>query len=202
MIVNIKDTIIEVNVAHKCGVSTSMAIVACAFTTTEEDRLKLNKKRSTFFIGDNFIHNSTYFVFDKNIYSDIKIAIVRNPIKRIRSIWSDRIKKKNKPGLEDTSFEYFYNNFYALHKCEDIRKHSQPQISYIGVNSNYYDHIFDISELNTKYKQLIEDLSNVEIPDIFANNSDYSDFNVTKEQYKYFRHVYSLDYHYYGKYFK
>lgn len=198
MIVNYNGTMVEVNVALKCGITSVTSILAYPFCNEV-----LNKSKSRKILKPYSVHPSSYFYKNtKQLPIDIKIAVVRDPIKRIKSIWGDRIKKKNKPNLDDTSFEYFFHNFWPLHACPDIRKHSQTQVTFIGVDANYYDHIFDISLVNTKFKNVIEEASGAAIPSVVGNKSNESDFKLTREQFDFFKHVYSLDFNYYGTYCK
>jgi hypothetical protein len=194
MIVNYNGTMVEINVALKCGITSVTSILAYPFCNKV-----LSKSKSRKILEPYSVHSSPYFYKNKEkLPIDIKIAIVRDPIKRIKSIWGDRIKRRNKPNLDDTSFEYFFRNFWPLHACPDIRKHSQTQVTFIGVNANYYDHIFDISLINTKFKNIIEKISNTAIVDIAINKSNKSNFKLTRKQFDFFKHVYSLDFDYYG----
>ena len=75
-----------------------------------------------------------------------RIAIVRDPVDRIVSVYRDRIVKKNRA---DLSWEQFIKDFDSIRRDnEDIHNHSHPQTDHLGMDSTLYSRIYDISEIH------------------------------------------------------
>jgi len=191
---NYKDKTVIVNVSHKAGKSTILNLLGYPFTNYFGSKSKVRKKL-----------NPNNFTTDKCFEDvDLKVAIVRDPIERIKSCYNDRIVKKNRDSLKDriTSFTDFYNNFEDLYKNEhQIKIHSYPQVEELGTNLNYYDLIVNTKDINTKFKPELEKLLNVNIPETIQNRSHSDSIKITNEEIEYFKDFYKEDYRYYGEYF-
>jgi hypothetical protein len=191
---NYKDKTVIVNVSHKVGKSTIINLLGYPLTNYFGSKSQVRKKL-----------NPNDFTTDKCFEdADLKVAIVRDPIERIKSCYNDRIVKKNRDNLRDRikSFTDFYNNFEDLYKNEyQIKLHSYPQVEELGVNPNYYDLIVNTKDINTKFKPELEKLLNVNIPETIQNRSHSDNIEITNKEIEYFKDFYKEDYKYYGEYF-
>ena len=191
---NYKDKTVIVNVSHKVGKSTIINLLGYPLTNYFGSKSQVRKKL-----------NPNDFTIDKCFEdTDLKVAIVRDPIERIKSCYNDRIVKKNRDNLKDRikSFTDFCNNFEDLYKNEyQIKIHSYPQVEELGTNPNYYDLIVNTKDINTKFKPELEKLLNVNIPETIKNRSHSDSIKITNEEIEYFKDFYKEDYKYYGEYF-
>ena len=192
------DKTVIVNISRKAGISTMINLLAYPLISYFGSKTQVIKKLNLNNFSDKFITTKS---FDE---ADLKVAIVRDPIDRIKSCYNDRIAKKNKDNLKDRikSFADFYKNFEGLYENEyQIKTHSYPQIEELGTNPNYYDLIVNTKDMNTKFKTKLEKLLKIKIPNTIKNTSNSTDIILTKEETEYFKNFYKEDYKYYGKYF-
>ena len=191
---NYKDKTVIVNLSHKTGVSTIINLLAYPITKYFGSKSQVRKK----------LKPEIYTLENKFDDADLKVAIVRDPIERIKSCYKDRIVVKNRDNLRDkvNTFTDFCNNFEKLYKEEyQIKLHSYPQVEALGKNPNYYDLIVSTKDINSKFKPRLEKLLDEKIPETKLNVSNSSDIIVTKDQIEYFKNFYKEDYKYYERYF-
>jgi len=191
---NYKNKTVIVNLSHKTGVSTMINLLSYPITKYFGSKSQVRKKLDTEF----------YTLENKFDDADLKVAIVRDPIERIKSCYKDRIVVKNRDNLKDKikSFTDFCNNFEKLYKEEyQIKLHSYPQVEALGTNPNYYDIIVNTKEINSKFKPKLEKLLDEKIPETKLNVSHSHDVTVKENEIEYFKDFYKDDYKYYGEYF-
>jgi len=135
----------------------------------------------------------------------MRIAILRDPIKRFVSCYNDRIVNKNKQGTRDyvTDIEYFITNINEIRsKSLDIKNHSQLQYSSIGP-IDMYTNIFTITQLDTEFKKLIESYSDTNNIPLFRNkhSNKAPKLELTNNQISRIKDIYAVDYQMYNSFF-
>ena len=110
-------------------------------------------------------------------------AVVRDPIDRLLSAYRDRVYTKNMDEFENCSWEWFCNNFKDLVlQGTDIGRHCRPQVDWLGRDANRYNTVFYTSDLNNKFKAIVENITGATIPDLFENASNHVNIEMSDEQ--------------------
>ena len=160
-------------------------------SSNQKDDLKYihsPKKFSKILKGYNQVRFSKY----SNKFQ--KICIYRDPVERFISCYNDKIisegKWKRIPGMKDPmDVDAFIEGIKFLKPKliwrfkrllgigNDQRKnyinfHFQSLTYHYGNDPNYFDKVFDIKDLNSKLKPFLEDIWNIELPEIHTRNSD------------------------------
>lgn len=138
-------------------------------------------------------------ILDCNIF----FTIVRDPIERFISAYTNRILYLNTAGIQFSIEEFIKNyDYYAAdRKYRDIIHHTQPITYFCGTDPSIFTHIFNTSQLD-QVKQLLEDTYKVKLPDIRLNKSDDTkSIKLSKDDIKKIRIRYQKDYEIYGKWF-
>ena len=133
------------------------------------------------------------------------ICIVRNPIKRFISLYHDKIVKLKRCGDPPPSFSDFTCNFASFIKDNDfphpanlslknLEHHFAPQSLILGNNKDYYEHIFDITEINTKVKSYLEKRWGIELPSLHCRKTKtLNDVKPSSIDLKYIEEIYRID---------
>lgn len=136
--------------------------------------------------------------FIKNDLVDYKFCVVRDPVERFISGYSNRIlHHKDIPFVE---FDYFVKNFYNFfHKSPKIRHHFRPQIDFIGKDNNYYTKIFWVHQMR-EVSDFLSEISKKDIP-IFHKQTGGSNMKPvpTNNQIEHIRKFYKSDYEFLRK---
>ncbi len=148
----------------------------------------------------------------------IRFTIIREPIERLISAYSDRVADRDDIrrssvstflckllGLNPSpSLEEFALNLRKYYLINDrIYRHVLPQIRYIGKDPAFYDRIFSLREMD-KVAEYLAELSGKEI-EIKKRNvsvSKFSNDDLSPQAIASLRDFYKKDYEIYGKYFE
>lgn len=134
----------------------------------------------------------------------IRFCVVRDPVDRFVSGFTNRILFHRKPNVSIT-IEEFIANIDTLLKDElfkDAKMHFTTQTHYIGKNPNLFTHIFNIKEL-TKVKELFENYLNITLPDLhLQKNGRLQKPQLTEQQIQWIKNRYRIDYQIYGQWLK
>lgn len=135
----------------------------------------------------------------------VRIAIIRDPVKRFLSCYNDRIVNKNKDDTRNyvENIEYFITNIEEVRQqSSDIRVHSRDQYLSIGPLSNY-THIYKLEQLDTEFKTLIEEYSDTPNIPLFRNkhSNKAPKLILDADQVSRIHDIFSLDYEMYGSFF-
>lgn len=207
MIVNIGDKVFRVAIPRKCGSSSIINIFAYRFLKRVSDkrtcRICLSKNSKVFHMGD-FYRLEKEFISNNDIKIDCSCGIVRDPIKRFVSAYQDRVLKKNKDGFKSLGLDWVIDSIDKLISDDtDIGRHLLPQVWWLGDTWQEYDYIFDIKEINTAFKRVIEKHTDERIPNVIENVSfSKQQIKLTEEQVNKIRGYYSKDCELYCKYAK
>ncbi len=131
-----------------------------------------------------------------------RVCIKRNPIDRFVSCFYDKAIKE---GRIKTDIDTFLDNFADEiekstptmndDKTNFLKFHFAPQSWHFGDSLDYYDHVFDISEVSTKLKSYLEDKWNIGLPDLHARNSGNGrKFDLTTRQINKVKEIYREDF--------
>ena len=134
----------------------------------------------------------------------IRFCIVRDPIERFVSAFTNRILFHKKPNVE-ISISTFIENMDDLLEQKiyaNAKIHFRTQTHYIGKDTGIYTHIFSINEIN-KLKNMLEVHTNICLPDIHLQKSGKCvKPTLTNEEKCVIKKKYHLDYEIYEKYMK
>jgi hypothetical protein len=134
----------------------------------------------------------------------IRFCVVRDPVERFISAFTNRILFHKKPNV-DISITEFIDNMDELLEQKlyaDAKLHFTTQTKYIGEDPSLYTHIFDISELEN-LKSLLESHTGIVLPDLHLQKSgSVQKPCLTEQQIKHIKKRYSEDYEIYGKWMK
>lgn len=189
-------------IPNKNGSSTAISMIG--FPIMGE--FKYRKERRPIMRQSNWQERSIDWIAVDEWYSyTMRIAILRDPVKRFVSCYNDRIVNKNKHGTRDyvTDIEYFIENIDEIcNKSSDIRNHSRAQYSSIGP-TNMYTNIFTLEQLDTEFKTLIEQYSDTADIPLFRNkhSNKAPKLELTDDQTSRIQNIYSVDYQMYGSFF-
>lgn len=132
--------------------------------------------------------------------SEIKICIVRDPVKRFVSGYTNRVLHYKEIPYVDfdqflSNFDFYYKNYSA------ITWHLSPQTRFLGKDSSYYTHVFNTSEIN-KVANLLGEMSGVSIQPEWeqTGGSDRKPI-LSESQIETIKNIYQEDYKVFGNYF-
>ncbi len=149
----------------------------------------------------------------KEEYPDYKaIAVVRNPIERVRSFYHGNILKRDHL-VRDTggkktfyglatkpTYQEFLSNFDAYRRTFiTVRNHTDEITSFIGKKVSDYDFIVPVRNLSELKQKLTED-TGIELPDLHDMKSGMNNPEETQAE-QALKKFYKTDYEIYGSYF-
>ena len=161
-------------------------------TQTEASYIRLDRKK--------------YFIKWFEPTSGMKIAIIRDPIKRFVSCYKDKIIREARDNKTygwsvDKILEEYYTlpHHWRKHPSGEsigyLYYHFAPMVQHLGMNRSYYDQVFWLSEINTKVKEYLEDIWRVKLPYLHCRNQKNTNpLNLTQKQENKIREIYSIDY--------
>lgn len=138
--------------------------------------------------------------------ADHRAAVVRDPVSRMTSIYTDRIVRKNRDGSRDviTSWEMFVNDLPKWQEqFKDILIHSMVQADVL-LDPSEYEKIFTTKQLSTDVREWLSNISGVEIPPHKGKDGRGMSeaIVVTPEQEALIKTYYAKDYEVFGDYFQ
>ena len=126
----------------------------CACTST---KVMIHKGIKGAIDYEDRIHNrSRTFPLKENKMADIKFCILRDPVDRFISSYTNRVCRHEDidfVGL-DEFIDKFYDKYYRLNK--NMHHHFRPQVDFVGHDPSYYDKIFFMDEMPSVCEFLIE----------------------------------------------
>lgn len=193
--------IVTLHANNKCGISTVQSYLGYPFFFDMRGR---NGK------GD-LIEKGLWFNKDmgKNFtapVSDYRAAVVRDPVKRMTSIYTDRVLRKNRENCKEeiTSWEIFVNELPKWQKkYKDILIHSMIQSDVLSDIASY-EKIFTTNQLSTDVRQWVSEHAGVVIPPHKGKDGRGASESilVTEQQKELIKNYYAKDYEVLGNYFQ
>ena len=123
--------------------------------------------------------------------TSVKVCIKRNPFDRFVSCFYDKVIKEGRLSI---SIDDLLDNFDEVlenttTKMNDgstnyMKFHFASQTYHFGFDQQYYNRVFDISEVSTGLKDFLEDKWKVKLPSFHARNSKDNKFDLTTSQKK------------------
>ena len=111
---------------------------------------------STYF--DKFIKKLENINYDISEYT--KICLIRDPIKRFISAYTNRVKYHKElskkviseynldPDMADPTFNKFVKNYFVYKKVRSIKHHTDLMYKFIGENPSFFDEVFNLNNIN------------------------------------------------------
>lgn len=133
----------------------------------------------------------------------IRFCIIRDPIDRFISAYTNRLLFHKKPDISNMNIDYFIDNMNTIFEqveYNDAKLHFQPQAHELGTDTSIYTHIFSFKEIHL-IKQLLEKHANIKLPDIHLQQSkDTKKPILTNYQIYKLKKIYQIDYEIYHRY--
>lgn len=142
MIFKVKNKIIQYCPTPKCGCTSTKVMICKGLGQTTA-------------CGDD-VHVKHWTKTFEAVDADIKFCIVRDPVSRFLSGYSNRVcHYKNVPFVEFNDFVVnFHEKYYKVNKV--IHHHFRPQVDFIGHDPSYYNRVFFLDEMPSVCKFLSE----------------------------------------------
>lgn len=188
----------------KCGSRTMMG-----WMTLKNNNLYIIKNPEWFKESRRYIEYPEISRLQSHIkYIDFekKFCIVRDPVERFLSAFTNRVLFHNRVSTlnQNVDFHEFMNTIdekINTPEYKNFENHTKPLTFFLGKNSNFYDYIFNINEMD-KVKKLIESIYNVSLPNLHLQKSgDIKKPVPTDVEIKWIKNRYKIDYEVYGKWF-
>ena len=134
------------------------------------------------------------------------VCVVRDPVDRFISTYKDKIQREKRCGNPPPTLSEFIRDFENLVKTNDkphganpnlnfLEHHFAPQSVILGSDKNYFEHIFRMSEINTKLKEYLEKRWDLQLPDLHCRKAQMSARPTpTKEDLRLLEKIYQLDF--------
>jgi len=190
-------------ISPKTGGTTIRSWLVYSETGTLEIQNESDGYTSLNHIGSQLIFNMGYYYKDfKKINSPCKVCIKRDPVERFLSCYTDKVIREKNINNFNLSIDELLDNWNSLKSGRiDSRKpgtfylenHFLPQTNYIGNSKDYYDYVFDITDLNTKVKQFLEDKLKCDLPNLHTRKQIKKP-NLNKGQIDKIKKIYEIDY--------
>lgn len=149
-----------------------------------------------------------------------KFCVVRDPVQKFISCYNHRIVdekrhyKNNSDHRQDhilynqmnfkkcPSIEDVLDNFQNYRRNKDIEWHMRPQHKFLGKNSNFFDRVYNISEINNRLIPDLESITKKKITLTKENRGKVKKkYQLTEKETQKIKSIYKYDYEYYGEYF-
>lgn len=189
MIFTINNKRVSYNPTPKCGCSTTKAMLMEA--ASSED---LGITADNF----EFVHQRNETRFFAPEEADYKFCIVRDPVERFVSGYSNRIvHHRDIPFMEFDDFLEGFNNVYKMNG--KVRHHFDPQVKFIGNDPGYYDRVFWIDELEELGLVLTEFSGKIITPKRLQTGGNDNKPFPTRKQRAHIKQMYKDDYEFFGR---
>jgi hypothetical protein len=137
------------------------------------------------------------------INQKIRFTIVRDPIERFISAYTNRILFHKQPDVSYLGIDYFIDNIQELMnkpEYKNARIHFYSQAYDIGHNPEIYTHIFKFKDIDM-VKKMIEQYTGTILPNIHLQQSKGVEKIILDiNQISKLKKIYQIDYDIYGKY--
>lgn len=168
-----------------------------------------------------YVHEAVYpgrrfwEVPHKAIEDHVRLAVVRDPIARFLSCYSNRVvhhqelsfnkagPRLKKFGLKpDPTLAEFANQFGIYRKCsESIRHHTAPMSNFLGKNAEYYTEIYNLKDIGACVDRISAIVGRpLELGRHQTGGPKMSESDLTPAQIDKLKQFYAVDYNTYGSY--
>lgn len=131
------------------------------------------------------------------------ICIKRDPVERFVSCYKDKILRENR--CNKISIDKLIDNFESIMtKHKSLHQHGRkvpflwyhfaPQAKQFGTNFDYYEEVFDLSEINTRVKEYLEDMWKINLPCLHTRKGNSMDIQLSDSQKSIIKNIYDIDY--------
>lgn len=193
--------IVSLHAGNKCGISTVQSYLGYPYFGDMRGRNgKADLKNKGLWYDLEQTKKSTAPI------PDFRAAVIRDPISRMTSIYTDRVCRKNRENcLKDiNSWDIFVTNFRIWQeKYKDIRIHSLLQSDMLLEDLTKYDNIFTTSQLGKEVREWLENIVEMKIPRHRGKDGKGASeaITVTSEQENLIKEYFAKDYEIFKNYF-
>ena len=187
--------VVSVSVMNKCGTSTTFGTLGYP----RIGQVVRNISRELRPINEYWESND-----DCPYKIDYHVAIVRDPVDRMYSVYKQRIIGRNWENIKDdvSSWDFFVKDFRRIHnQYKDIEIHTIPQVDRHGTDPNKFDYIYNTSNLAETFIPKMSEISGVDIPVVHMKKSRDPQENITEEHRQLIKKYFADDYKHWGNYF-
>ena len=189
--------VVSVSVMNKCGTSTTFGTLGFPrIGKVVRNISRTLRPLNEYWEDDN----------DCPFNIDYKIAIVRDPVDRMYSVYKQRILSRNWENIKDdvTSWDMYVKDFKRIrNQYKDISIHTIPQVTRHGTDPKKFDFVYNTNELANSFIPKISVISGVNIPNnIHMKLTKDPKEKITKEHRELIQNYFADDYKYWGYYFQ
>lgn len=137
----------------------------------------------------------------KSTETSAKVCIKRDPVARFISCFYDKAIKERRLNVTIDDFLDNYDEILESHpdkmndgKTSYMKFHFESQTYHFGKDIDYYENVFDSSEISTGFKKYLEKKWGIELPNLHARNNKSNKFDLTANQIKKVKQIYYEDY--------
>lgn len=133
--------------------------------------------------------------------ADYRFCVVRDPVERFISGYTNRVLWHNEGGLNISVAEFIERFDSICAENRNYKLHFTPQVRFYGEDPSIFTHIFNIRQMS-QVKVLIEERSGQQLPDLHMQQNGGKEKPVlTKDQINWVKKRYEEDYEIYNKWF-
>ena len=199
-ILDIKDQKLGYYLVPKCGSRTVIAwqLVLLYPNIVQDNPTWFEESRPV--IGYHEINNLAVRSKFKNF--PIKFCIVRDPVERFLSAYTNRVLvHKRNPFIEIDDIIRNFDEKIKTEEYHDFEYHTRPLDYWLGKDVGLYDRIFNLREMDS-VKKLIENVYGVTLPKFhLQKNGNIPKPSLTTDQINWIKERYKSDYEIYGRWF-
>lgn len=125
---------------------------------------------------------------------DYRFTIIRDPIKRLVSCYTNRVLFYNK--MRNRGWDNFVDKL-GNYAAGDISHHSFPMTYWLGKDPNRYDKIFTVSQVGTDVREWLSEIANTDVPALQRQDGGrekQSKIVITEDQITRIKKYYKNDY--------
>ena len=199
-ILDIKDQKLGYYLVPKCGSRTVIAwqLVLLYPNIAQDNPAWFEESRPV--TGYHEINNLAVRSKLKNF--PIKFCIVRDPVERFLSAYTNRVLvHKRNPFIEIDDIIRNFDEKIKTEEYHDLEYHTRPLDYWLGKDVGLYDRIFNLREMDS-VKKLIENVYGVTLPEFhLQKNGNIPKPSLTTGQINWIKERYKSDYEIYGRWF-
>lgn len=125
---------------------------------------------------------------------DYRFTIIREPVKRLISCYTNRVLFYNK--MRNRGWDNFVD-MLGQYSAGDITHHSLPMCHWLGRDTNKFDKVFTVSQVGTDMRAWLSQIADTNVPPLQRQDGGrerQSEINITEDQIQRIKKHYKKDY--------